>query len=62
MGAQDPDYTDPVAEGETLRTLLGGQVQVEVIDQTGHYPQIERPEETARLVLAYLGAEGSDGA
>jgi len=55
IGAQDPDYPDPAAEGEVLLGLLGGPVQVALLDDTGHYPQIERPEETARLLLAHLG-------
>jgi pimeloyl-ACP methyl ester carboxylesterase len=55
MGAQDPDYPDPAAEGENLRGLLGGAVTVEMIERAGHYPQIERPEETAALVLGFLG-------
>lgn len=54
MGAQDPDFTDPVAEAERQSHLLGGQNRVAMIEQAGHYPQIERPEETARVVLEFL--------
>jgi pimeloyl-ACP methyl ester carboxylesterase len=54
MGAQDPDYADPAAEGATLAELLGGPVTVEVLDQVGHYPQADKPAETAALLLSHL--------
>lgn len=57
MGSEDPDYTDPAAEGETLKGLLGGPVEVAMIERTGHYPQIERPDESSRQVLAWLGGD-----
>lgn len=56
MGAQDPDYPDPAAEGQTLAELLGGPVTVEVLDQVGHYPQADKPAETAALMSRHLGA------
>jgi len=62
MGSLDPDYADPAAEGETLAGLLPGDVEVAMIDGTGHYPQIERPDDALRLVLAHLRSHGSDGA
>jgi len=62
MGARDPDYPNPAAEGEALRGLLGGPVRVELLDDTGHYPQVERPDETARLVLSHLKQEENLGA
>lgn len=57
MGAADPDYPDPAAEGEALQGLLGRGARIELIDDTGHYPQVERPDETARLICAHLGLE-----
>lgn len=61
MGAQDPDFGDPEAEGRTVQALVGGPSTLAVFDATGHYPQIERPEATAAAVLAFL-ADGPDGA
>jgi pimeloyl-ACP methyl ester carboxylesterase len=54
MGANDPDYPDPTAEGETLRALIPGVSAVEVLEETGHYPQIERADAFAQAVLAHL--------
>ncbi len=54
MGASDPDYADPVAEGENLRQLLPDVVDVVVVEATGHYPQIERPDEVARALRPHL--------
>jgi pimeloyl-ACP methyl ester carboxylesterase len=62
MGAEDPDYDDPAAEGQALRGLLGGPVEVALLDRTGHYPQIERPDETLRLVQGTLRQEARRGA
>jgi len=61
MGSNDPDYDDPAAEGRILTELLPGDVELAMIDGTGHYPQIERPEQTLRLVRAYLDPHRSQG-
>ena len=60
MGAADPDFADPVAEAERQGRLLGGNNQVALVEQAGHYPQIEQPETTARLILDFMGA-AADG-
>jgi pimeloyl-ACP methyl ester carboxylesterase len=62
MGAQDPDFPDPVVEAQWQADSLGGESTVVMIEQTGHYPQIERPAEVARVVLDFLQPEGRDGA
>ncbi len=62
MGADDPDYPDPAAEGEALRGLLGGPTEVALLAEAGHYPQVERPDETAALVRDFLGREAAHGA
>ncbi|MFT7519223.1 MAG: pimeloyl-ACP methyl ester carboxylesterase [Kiritimatiellia bacterium] len=54
MGAQDPDFADPVIEGRALSELVGGSAVVEVLDQVGHYPQTDKPAETAVLLLSFL--------
>ncbi len=53
MGAQDPDYSDPRAEGETVAELLGGQTCVSVLEACGHYPQAEHPVQTADLLIEF---------
>ena len=58
MGAADPDFPDPAAEARTVADRLGGEVIV--IDEAGHYPHAERPEEAARGILDFL--RRSDGA
>ena len=58
MGASDPDYTDPEAEGHTVAGLLGGAATVACIAETGHYPQEERPDATAAAILGFLEAHG----
>lgn len=62
MGAEDPDYSDPEAEGAALVEMLGGPTELALIDQTGHYPQVERPDETAALVRAFLSQAVRRGA
>lgn len=62
MGAQDPDFPNPKGEARRQETLLGGQNQVVMVEQAGHYPQIERPEETTRAILEFIRNDGGDGA
>jgi pimeloyl-ACP methyl ester carboxylesterase len=52
MGAKDPDFKDPVAEGQYLAEKIGGKLVV--IEDAGHYPQTEMPEKTAQAVLEFL--------
>jgi pimeloyl-ACP methyl ester carboxylesterase len=59
MGANDPDFPDPVAEAQLVAGRLPGTVAM--IDQAGHYPQAEYPAETAAAILAFLRAELSTG-
>ena len=56
MGADDPDFKDPVAEARQLAERLGGESVL--VDGAGHYPHSERVEETAGAVLAFLGRPG----
>lgn len=53
MGSKDKDFADPPAEAALLAARTGAQVQ---ILEAGHYPQVEQPEQTAQLILAFLGA------
>jgi len=54
MGNADPDFPNPRAEAETIRSRLGGSTQVEVLDGLGHYPHVEEPEAVSGLVLRFL--------
>ena len=57
QGALDPDWPDPVAEGEAIVAALpAGVGRLEVVDGAGHYPHAQRPEQTAEVVLAFLDA------
>ncbi|MBM6404207.1 alpha/beta hydrolase [Phycicoccus sp. CSK15P-2] len=54
-GSQDPDWADPVAEGEAVVAgLPAGLGRLEVVEGAGHYPHTQYPEETAALVLSFL--------
>ncbi len=61
MGANDPDYDDPAAEGQTLSELLPGDVEVAMVEDCGHYPQIERPDMTGQLICDHLAKHISGG-
>lgn len=52
MGALDPDFPDPHAEGEYLAEKLHGRLVM--IDGAGHYPQAEYPDQTAAAILEFL--------
>lgn len=53
MGAQDPDFPDPSAEAARQAEVLGGENEVVMVDGAGHYPQIEKPEATARAIVDF---------
>jgi pimeloyl-ACP methyl ester carboxylesterase len=52
MGARDPDFPDPAAEGQWIAGQTGGRL--EMVDGSGHYPQAEMPEQTTPLILDFL--------
>lgn len=54
-GGLDPDWADPRAEGERiLADLRPGLGQLAVIDEAGHYPHAQTPDELLALVLPFL--------
>jgi len=53
MGEKDPDFDDPAAEATTVAKLIRGRAAM--IAGAGHYPHAEMPEETAAVVLDFLG-------
>ena len=61
MGGSDPDFDDPQAEAQLLASKLGGSSRVEIMEGLGHYPHVEGPENTARLVLDFIAQAGSWG-
>ena len=55
MGAEDPDFADPRAEGEAIAAALpAGLGTVATIDGAGHYPHAQCPNEVAALVIPFL--------
>jgi pimeloyl-ACP methyl ester carboxylesterase len=55
MGAKDPDFADPRAEGEAIAAALpAGLGTVATIDGAGHYPHAQCPDEVTGLVLGFL--------
>ena len=52
MGTKDPDFPDPVGEGQYLAQKINGKLAL--IEGAGHYPQTEMPEKTAAHVLEFL--------
>ncbi|SEQ07938.1 alpha/beta fold hydrolase [Microlunatus flavus] len=57
QGSLDPDWGDPEAEGRAVVAALpSGLGRLAVVDGAGHYPHVQAPEETARLVLDFLAS------
>jgi pimeloyl-ACP methyl ester carboxylesterase len=55
MGAADPDFPDPVAEGEAIvAALRPGLGTLRILEGAGHYIQAERPDELAALMTSFL--------
>ncbi|MGV8912528.1 MAG: alpha/beta fold hydrolase [Rhodoglobus sp.] len=56
MGDKDPDFPNPKAEADWISSALGGRTVM--IDDAGHYPQSQQPEQTATAILDFLSAAG----
>jgi pimeloyl-ACP methyl ester carboxylesterase len=55
MGAEDPDFPDPRAEGEAIVAALpAGVGTLAVIPGAGHYPHAQTPDQVAALVIPFL--------
>lgn len=52
MGTRDPDFPDPVAEGQAVAGLMGAAF--ESVEGAGHYPQTEMPEKTSPIIVDFL--------
>jgi pimeloyl-ACP methyl ester carboxylesterase len=60
MGALDPDWADPHAEGSAIvAALRPGLGRLEMIEGAGHYPHDQFPDQVVSLVLAFLDAEAT---
>jgi len=61
MGAEDPDFPDPVAEGEAIVAAMpAGLGRVAVIEGGGHYPHAQSSGRVAELVVAFLREHADD--
>jgi pimeloyl-ACP methyl ester carboxylesterase len=57
MGAADPDFPDPAAEGKAIvAALRPGLGTLRTVEGAGHYIQAERPNELAALITSFLTA------
>ncbi|ASW54871.1 alpha/beta fold hydrolase [Plantactinospora sp. KBS50] len=57
MGTLDPDWGDPLAEGEAVVAALpAGVGRLEVIPGAGHYPQVQFPAKVVGLILSFLAS------
>jgi len=55
MGAEDPDFADPRAEGEAIVAAMpAGLGTVAMISGAGHYAHAQCPDEVAALVIPFL--------
>ena len=55
MGIKDPDFPDPEAEAKALVGLLPDGVGRHVmIENAGHYPHAEYPEQVAGAIIPFL--------
>lgn len=57
MGSADPDFPDPEAEAAAIVGLLpAGVGRYEMIDNAGHYPHAQHPQQVADILLPFLTA------
>ncbi len=61
MGTEDPDFVDPIAEGEAIVALMpAGLGTVAAAPGSGHYPHAELPELVADLIVKFLAEHPGD--
>jgi pimeloyl-ACP methyl ester carboxylesterase len=54
------DLLVPVGDAERYRRLIGDNARVEIFEDTGHAPMIERPSRFNELVRGFLAQESAD--
>ena len=58
MGRDDSDFPDPEAEATAIVCLLpAGLGRYEMIEDAGHYPQAEYPQQVADAILPFLAGQ-----
>lgn len=58
MGTLDPDFPDPAAEARWIAERLAASVVM--VDDAGHYPHAQQPEQTAAAILEFLATVTAD--
>jgi pimeloyl-ACP methyl ester carboxylesterase len=56
FGAEDQFYDDPLGAANAYESVQGARI--EMIKGAGHSPNVEKPDETARLILDFAGGVG----
>lgn len=55
MGTLDPDWADPKAEADGIVAMMpAGRGAVAMIEEAGHYPHAQFPEEVAAVMVRFL--------
>ena len=62
MGAKDPDFGNPRAEAEAYASGFANDPDVIVVEDTGHYPHVEQPDQVAGAIVRFLAESGIPGA
>jgi pimeloyl-ACP methyl ester carboxylesterase len=52
MGTADPDFPDAKTEANELAKLLKAEVQL--VEESGHYPQADNPEKVAPVITGFV--------
>ena len=60
MGTKDRDFKDPAAEAQLVAERAHGAI--EMIPGAGHYPHVEFPEPTAKLIAEFTCKQRGDAA
>ncbi|MGY6497517.1 MAG: alpha/beta fold hydrolase, partial [Microcella sp.] len=58
MGTLDPDFPDPAAEARWIAERLTASVVM--VDDAGHYPHAQQPEQTTAAILEFLATVTAD--
>jgi pimeloyl-ACP methyl ester carboxylesterase len=58
MGTRDPDWPDPAAEARWIAEQLSSELLL--VEDAGHYPQTEMPEQVAPAVVNFLMRAGKE--
>ncbi|MER5409126.1 alpha/beta hydrolase [Streptomyces sp. NPDC002769] len=60
MGTDDPDWSDPHAEGAAVvEDLPSGLGHLEMIEGAGHYPHDQYPDQVVSLMLSFLRTDAA---